>query len=78
VLHLIWLFLNLIRLPGDSSYTMNSKPAYSNTVTVVNCGGVVGGVVSPTNKLEILTPYPALGEFVASVSAAGLAKKRRD
>jgi len=37
----------------------------------------VGGVVVPTNKLEILTPYLALAGLVAAVSAVVVVKKRR-
>jgi hypothetical protein len=38
----------------------------------------VGGVVVPTNKLEILTPYLALAGLIAAVSAVVVVKKRRD
>jgi len=38
----------------------------------------VGGVVIPTNKLEILTPYLALAGLVIAVSAVVVVKKRRD
>jgi hypothetical protein len=38
----------------------------------------VGGVVMPTNKLEILTPYLALGGLIVAVSAVVAVKKRRD
>ena len=36
----------------------------------------VGGVVSPTNKLQILTPYLALVGLVIAVSAVVVVKKR--
>jgi hypothetical protein len=38
----------------------------------------VGGVVVPTNKLEILTPYLALAGLLAVVSAVVVVKRRRD
>lgn len=37
----------------------------------------VGGVLMPTNKLEILTPYIALVGLVAAVSAVVVVRKRR-
>lgn len=37
----------------------------------------VGGVVTPTNKLEILTPYLALVGLVAVVTTAIVAKRSR-
>jgi hypothetical protein len=38
----------------------------------------VGGILMPTNKLEILTPYLALAGLIAVVSAVVVVKKRRD
>jgi len=38
----------------------------------------VGGVVIPTNKLEILTPYLALAGLIVAVSAVVAVKRRRD
>jgi hypothetical protein len=38
----------------------------------------VGGVLMPTSKLEILTPYLALAGLIAAVSAVVVVKKRRD
>jgi hypothetical protein len=38
----------------------------------------VGGIVMPTNKLEILTPYLAVAGLVAIVSAVVLVKRRKD
>jgi hypothetical protein len=38
----------------------------------------VGGLVMPTNKLEILTPYLALAGLIAAVSAVVVVKRRRD
>jgi len=38
----------------------------------------VGGVVVPTNKLEIVTPYLALAGLVIAVSTVAVVKKRRD
>jgi hypothetical protein len=38
----------------------------------------VGGLVMPTNKLEILTPYLALAGLIVAVSAVVAVKKRRE
>ncbi|MFC1505739.1 hypothetical protein ACFLQ6_01570 [Thermoproteota archaeon] len=38
----------------------------------------VGGVVTPTNKLEILTPYIALSGLIALVSAVYVIRRRKD
>jgi hypothetical protein len=38
----------------------------------------VGGVASPTNKLEILTPYIALTALIVAVSTVYIIKKRKD
>jgi hypothetical protein len=38
----------------------------------------VGGVVTPTNKLAILTPYIALAGLIAVVSAVYVIKRRKD
>jgi hypothetical protein len=40
--------------------------------------GPVGGVVSPVNKLTLVTPYLALAGLIAAVSAVVAVKKRRD
>ena len=39
---------------------------------------LVGGVVSPINKLAIIAPYAALAGLVATVSTAYIIKKRKD
>jgi hypothetical protein len=39
---------------------------------------IVGGLVMPTNKLEILTPYLALAGLIAAVSAVVAVKRRKD
>jgi len=38
----------------------------------------VGGIVTPVNKLEILTPYLALAGLIAVISSAVMIQKRRD
>jgi hypothetical protein len=38
----------------------------------------VGGLVTPTNKLEILTPYIALAGLITAISAVYVAKRRKD
>jgi hypothetical protein len=40
--------------------------------------GPVGGVVMPTDKLKILTPYLTLAGLVMSVSAVLVVRRRRD
>jgi len=40
--------------------------------------GAVGGVVMPTNKLEIVAPFAALAGLVVAVSAVVVVKRRRD
>ncbi|MGB6680325.1 MAG: hypothetical protein WBF08_03235 [Candidatus Bathyarchaeia archaeon] len=46
------------------------------TVTV-NQVGPVGGVVTPVNKLEILTPYIALAGLIAAISAVYVMRRRK-
>lgn len=38
----------------------------------------VDGVTTPTNKLEILTPYIVLAGLIAAVSTVYIIKKRKD
>ena len=38
----------------------------------------VSGVVTPVNKLEILTPYLALAGLIAAISTVYLIKRRKD
>ncbi|MCX6660729.1 MAG: hypothetical protein NTX81_10245 [Candidatus Bathyarchaeota archaeon] len=38
----------------------------------------VGGVVTPTNKLDIVAPFAALAGLIVAVSAVVVVKKRRD
>jgi hypothetical protein len=40
--------------------------------------GTVGGVASPVNKFEILTPFLALAGLIAVVSAIYVIKRRKD
>ena len=41
-------------------------------------GMTVGGLVMPTNKLEILTPCLTLAGLIVAVSAVVAVKRRRD
>jgi hypothetical protein len=41
-------------------------------------GTAIGGVVMPTNKLEIVTPFAAIAGLIVTVSAVVVAKKIRD
>ena len=47
-------------------------------VTVNQGGHAVGGISTPVNKLEILTPYIALAGLIAAVSAVYVIKRRKD
>lgn len=51
-------------------------PAFA--VTCNQIAKPVGGVVMPTNRLEILTPYIALAGLIAVMSAVAVVKRRRD
>jgi hypothetical protein len=48
------------------------------TVTVEQGFGAVGGISTPINKLEILTPYLALAGLVIAVSTVYVFKRRKD
>jgi hypothetical protein len=37
----------------------------------------VGGVVVPTNKLEVMAPFAALAGLIVAVSAAVVVKRRK-
>ena len=43
-----------------------------------NLANPVGGLVMPTNKLEIVAPFAALAGLIVAVSAVAAVKKRRD
>jgi hypothetical protein len=44
----------------------------------VESSAAVGGIVMPTNKLEIVAPFAALAGLIVAVSAVVAFKKRRD
>jgi len=48
------------------------------TVTIYQGLGPVGGVATPVNKLEILTPYLALAGLIAAVSTVFVIKRRKE
>jgi len=54
---------------SDTDFAPNWQPLFLNPV---------GGVVMPTNKFEVMTPFLALAGLVAVVSAVVAVKKRRD
>jgi hypothetical protein len=63
--------------PNIQSTTMNVEG--DGTVTAVYIvSAPVGGVATPTNKLEILAPYLALAGLIAAVSAVYVIKRRKD
>ena len=55
---------------------VQARPEHTEQVTIANC--VVGGVVAPASKLEIVAPFAALAGLIVTVSAVVVAKKRRD
>jgi hypothetical protein len=74
-------------------FVMNADGSYLTDVTKKTLGTLksdlspnwqpiplrpVGGIVMPTNKLEILTPYLALTGLIIAVSAVVVIRKRRD
>jgi len=48
------------------------------TVTIYQGLGPVGGVASPVNKLEMLTPYLALAGLIMAVSTVFIIRRRKD
>jgi len=60
---------------GGTGVVVEPEPV---TVTIDQRSGAVGGVASPVNKLEIMTPYIALAGLIAAVSAVYVIKKRKD
>jgi WD40 repeat protein len=54
---------------SGTDVTPNWQPLFANPV---------GGVVTPVNKIEILTPYLPLAGLIAAVSAVVAVRKRRD
>jgi hypothetical protein len=44
----------------------------------VNQFGVIGGVATPINKLEVLTPYIALAGLIIAASTIFVIHRRRD
>jgi TolB protein len=54
---------------SDSDFAPNWQPLRM---------GAVGGLVMPTNKLEIVAPFAALAGLIAAVSAVVVVKRRRD
>ncbi len=62
-------------LAGGQTVALGAEPV---TVTVYQSLGPVGGVTSPTNKLEILTPYIALAGLIAAISTLYVIKRRKD
>jgi hypothetical protein len=59
---------------ANGAVSMDPRPGYLNTVTIVRCS--VGGVVTPVNKLEILTPYLTLAGLIVAVSTVVAVKRR--
>ena len=72
----------VVSISGDGG-TLAVGTSAANTGYLLSTGyssrqGPVGGIVMPTNKLEILSPYLALAGLGAAVSAVVVVKKRRD
>jgi hypothetical protein len=47
-------------------------------LTTNQFGNPVGGIIMPTNKLEIITPYIVLSGLIAAVSTVYVIKKRKE
>ena len=66
--------------PGSYIVTVTGTGSQTHTttfrLTVNPASRPVGGLVIPTNKLEILTPYIALAGLVIAVSAVVVVKRR--
>jgi Tol biopolymer transport system component len=54
---------------SDTDFAPNWQPLFANPV---------GGVVAPTNKLALATPFLALAGLVVAVSAVVVVKRRKD
>jgi hypothetical protein len=65
------------RAPNGGFYSITSLSAAAPN-QFYDYENPVGGVVAPTNKLEILTPYLALAALVIAASAVVVVKRRRD
>ena len=64
----------LLPIGGGSPVLLEPEPI----TVIVNQVAPVGGVASPVNKLEILTPYIALVGLIIAVSTVYVIKKRKD
>jgi len=60
--------------PGDGDNTLSVLKASVNQIAPLP----VGGLVTPTNKLVMLTPYIALAGLIITVSTVYVIKKRKD
>ncbi len=60
--------------PDDGSYVVTTKLK----AAVTQFDATVGGLVTPANKLAILTPYIALAGLIIAVSTVYVVKRRRD
>lgn len=65
------------RAPNDGFYEITSFSASDPNVFQDYDPTPVGGVVVPTNSLQILTPYIALAVLVAAISTVYVIKKRK-
>ncbi|OGD53733.1 hypothetical protein A3K80_06895 [Candidatus Bathyarchaeota archaeon RBG_13_38_9] len=59
---------------GDAIFDVEPEPFEMDVHQIFP----VGGLVSPTNKLAILTPYIALAGLIATISAVYVIKRRKD
>ncbi len=65
--------ISLVPLTDGGSYGVQLEPV---TVTIYQGLAPVGGISTPINKLEILTPYLVLAGLIATVSVV-IIKKRK-
>ncbi|WP_455368620.1 DNRLRE domain-containing protein [[Eubacterium] cellulosolvens] len=77
----------IIRDPNDGVAGVDAAARFSTKENTANwpvlkidyeLPGPVGGVSTPVNKLEILTPYMALAGLIAAISTVYVIRKRKD
>jgi len=64
--------------PSEPPYVIGEPIIHAVVEGTVSQHGPVGGIITPINKLKILTPYLALAGLIAVVSAVYVIKKRKD
>lgn len=70
-IQILGLTINTVGLPTDYA-------VFDASVNQIPAPAPVGGIVIPTNRLEILTPYVALAGLIVAISTVYVFKKRKD